>query len=82
MILMGILHLHTRPVQVPEVYQQLSCCLEVTVRLSLAKGKPLSIYEPQTREGEGISLNDWMTSDKNWDHEPSTWALLELLGAL
>jgi hypothetical protein len=33
-------------------------------------------------EGEGISLNDWMTSDKNWDHEPSTWALLELLGAL
>jgi hypothetical protein len=21
-----------------------------------------------------------MTPDKNWDHEPSTWVLLELLG--
>ena len=40
------------------------------------------VFQRTVHEGEGIILNDWMTSDKNWDHDPSTWALLELLGIL
>ena len=50
------------------------------VYMSKQRGLIVGQERDKDTEGEGILLNDWMTSDKNWDHEPSTWALLELLG--
>jgi hypothetical protein len=40
----------------------------------LSEGVGVLVFRsfPHSNEGEGILLNDRMTSDKNCDHEPST----------